>query len=567
MAGHDGLSQEATTSIQGDTSIYHLDALGDQVFVFDPNMDMEKVQQLIDTIYSMQSGRGSEFNDHRFALLFKPGSYDLDVRVGYYMHIIGLGETPDEVTITGAVRSKSTSSRHHVLTNFWRGVENLAVVPAVEPANVWGVSQAAPMRRVHVKGDLQLHDGGYSSGGFLADSKIDGTVLAGSQQQWFTRNSEVNGWTGGAWNIMFMGVTGAPETNWPQGPVTTVDRMPPVREKPCLVWKDGKLYVFVPDVKNNSSGPSWLEGNKNTTTILVDEFFIVKQGASANTINSALANGKNLLFTPGVYELDSPINVTHPGTLIIGLGMATLTPVNGNAAMEISDVDGVTISGLIFNAGGILSATLMKVGEPDHHNDHQGNPTFLFDVFFRVGGPSQGSATTCLTINSNNVTVDHTWLWRADHGSGVGWDENKAAHGLIVNGDHVTIYGLFNEHFQEYQTIWNGNFGRTFFYQCELPYDPPAMNDWKHGGTNGYAAYKVSDKVQRHEALGLGIYCYFRDAAITEDQAIEVPEPVQKDIRHVVTFWLNGNKESSIQHIINEKGGAVTEANRKAVLD
>ena len=269
----------------GDSILYHLNSLGDNVFVFNSQMDMTKVQNLIDSIYNKQSSKKSEFNENRFALLFEPGNYNLDVKVGYYMHVIGLGETPEEVVITGAVRSKSTNVRNHVLSNFWREAENLTVIPTIEPANVWGVSQAAALRRIYIKGNLQLHDSGYASGGFLADCKIDGAVLAGSQQQWFSRNAALQEWEGGQWNIMFMGVSGAPPANWPEGPITTLETTPFVREKPYLIFKEGKFYVKIPDVKENSSGPGWLNGNKDEKAISLDEFYMVKQGCSADSIN------------------------------------------------------------------------------------------------------------------------------------------------------------------------------------------------------------------------------------------------------------------------------------------
>ena len=58
---------------------------------------------------------------------------------------------------------------------------------------LWAVSQAAPLRRVHVNQNLMLSEAGYSSGGFLADALIGGNIFAGSQQQWFTRNAKLAG--------------------------------------------------------------------------------------------------------------------------------------------------------------------------------------------------------------------------------------------------------------------------------------------------------------------------------------------------------------------------------------
>jgi hypothetical protein len=105
-----------------------------------------------------------------------------------------------------------------------------------------------------------------------------------------------------------------------------------------------------------------------------------------------------------------------------------------------------------------------------------------------------------LEINSNDTIVDHTWIWRADHGSGAGWTTNPSANGLVVNGNNVTAYGLFVEHHQQYQVLWNGNGGRTYFYQSEIPLRPAGPGqlhqrlDAKGARINGWASYKVADK-------------------------------------------------------------------------
>ena len=256
----------------------------------------------------------------------------------------------------------------------------------------------------------------------------------------------------------------------------------------------------------------------------VKDFYIARAGTdNSESINDALKKGKNLIITPGIYYLDNCIKVTKPGTVIMGIGLPSLMPVNGTSAIEIADVDGITVCGITIDAGPIKSETLFLIGEPGSVKSHEADPSFLYDVFFRVGGPAEGSAKSCLVINSKNVIVDHIWLWRADHGNGVGWSKNRCANGLIVNGDDVTIYGLFNEHFQEYQTLWNGNNGRVYFYQSEMPYDPPTADSWKHDGINGYASYKVADNVKNHEAWGIGIYNVFYNAPVIVDNAIETP--------------------------------------------
>jgi len=141
--------------------------------------------------------------------------------------------------------------------------------------------------------------------------------------------------------------------------------------------------------------------------------------------------------------------------------------------------------------------------------DHAADPICLYDLCARVGGATIGTVDHCVVINAHNVVGDNFWLWRADHGAGANWTQNASDSGLVVNGDDVTIYVLFVEHFEQYQTLWNGNRGRVYFYQSELPYDAPSQKDWSHDGVNGYASYKVVNTVASHQAYGLGIYGVF----------------------------------------------------------
>ncbi|WP_445262676.1 hypothetical protein, partial [Pseudomonas sp. EL_65y_Pfl2_R96] len=103
-------------------------------------------------------------------------------------------------------------------------------------------------------------------------------------------------------------------------------------------------------------------------------------------------------------------------TVVLGLGLATLLSEAGNAAMLIADVPGVSVAGLLIDAGPQLSPVLMEVGPKGANRDHRANPTLLADVFFRVGGAAVGNVGSCLEINSGHVICDHLWIWRADHG-------------------------------------------------------------------------------------------------------------------------------------------------------
>ncbi|MFF8860778.1 RICIN domain-containing protein [Streptomyces sp. NPDC015139] len=526
--------------------------LGPNVALFDPSMSSATIQSRLDSIFKQQET--NQFGSQRQAVLFKPGTYDADVNVGFYTQVLGLGLTPDAVNVNGAVHAEADWFQGNATQNFWRGAENLSVTPR-NGADRWAVSQAAAYRRMHLRGNLALDDGGWSSGGYLADSRIDGKVDSGSQQQWLTRNSQLGGWTGSNWNMVFVGSQGVPGTSFPNPPHTTVAQSPVTREKPFLyVDGAGKYQVFVPSTRTDSTATSWAGGNPAGTSLPLSRFYVVKPGATAAQIDAALAAGQNLLVTPGVYHLDRTLKVTRPDTVVLGLGLATFVPDNGITAMTVADVDGVKIAGLLFDAGTTSSKTLVEVGPAGSTASHAADPTSLHDVYFRIGGAGVGKAATSLVVNSDNVIGDHMWIWRADHGSGVGWTSNTADTGLVVNGDDVTMYGLFVEHFQKYQTIWNGNGGRTYFFQNEMPYDPPSQSAWMNGSTQGYAAYKVADSVTSHQAYGLGSYCYFNvNPSVTAARAIEAPNKPDVRFTSMVTVSLGGT--GTISHVVNNTGG------------
>ena len=552
------------TGTGGDTGETTPPDFGPNVLIFDPSMSMETIQSKLDEVFQKQES--NHFGEERFTYFFKPGQYDLDVQVGFYMTVLGLGQSPDDVTITGAVRSKADWFNGNATQNFWRAAENLAIVPTQDGnTEVWAVSQATALRRIHIKGTIDLWDKGWSSGGFIADSKIDQQINSGSQQQFLTRNTVLTNWQGSSWNMVFVGDEQAPSGSWAGSGYTVVDKTPTVREKPYLVIDSaGKYSVRVPALKANSKGISWGAGEAAGTSLPISTFYVARSDKdSASTINAALAAGKNLILTPGIYHLASSLEVKKAGTVVLGLGLATLTPDQGTAAMTIADVDGVTVGGVLFDAGPSNSPTLLTIGAAKSAVSHASSPTALFDVSCRVGGAAAGNATSCVEINSNDVLIDNVWLWRADHGDGVGWDVNKSKNGLTVNGNGVSAYGLFVEHFEEYQTIWNGNGGRVYFYQSEIPYDVPSQNVWTHNGVKGYSSYKVADSVTSHDARGLGVYSVFNNP-VTLENAIETPSAAGVQMQHMITVFLGSTGGAAINHIINGTGGTVNNGNMQA---
>jgi hypothetical protein len=554
--------------------------LGPNVVVFDPSMSTSQIQTTVDAIATQQVD--NEMGSQRYALLFKPGTYGtatnpLIVQVGYYTDVAGLGASPTDVVINGHVDVYNrclTPDNCIALNNFWRSVSNLTINVAGlagcrSSGDFWAVSQAAPMRRVNITGgNLTLMDyctagPQYASGGFIADSKT-GFIINGSQQQFLVRDSSIGGWSNGVWNQVFSGVVGAPpqsfsNTPYNPPPYTTLAASPVTRENPFLyVDSSGQYNVFAPALRRNSSDTTWGSGPAAGSSIPISQFFVAKPTDGAKAINTALARGQNLIFTPGIYHLDRSIDVKRADTVVLGLGFPTLVPDKGVTAMTIDDVKGVKLAGLMFDAGSVNSPVLLRVGKPNSHKSDPNDPTSLQDVFFRIGGAAAGRATTSLVVNSDNVILDDIWAWRADHGNGVGWTVNTADTGVVVNGDDVTAYGLFVEHYQKYEVIWNGERGRTIMFQNEMPYDPPDQAAWTHDGVNGFAAYKVADTVENHEAWGLGSYCFFNVAAIHAERAFEIPSTVE--LHDILTVFLNGS--GGIDHVVNNTGAAVNSTNQ-----
>jgi hypothetical protein len=529
---------------------------GPNVTIFDPATPAATIQSKLDSIFASQES--SEFGAARYALFFKPGKYDVDARIGFYTQVSGLGLSPDDVVINGGMRADARWRKGNATLNFWRDVENMSVVPA-GGFDRWAVSQAAPMRRMHIRGDLVLDDGGWSSGGFLADSKVDGEVRSGSQQQWLTRNSALGSWKGSNWNMVFVGTEHAPTNSFPDPPYTTIDAAPVIREKPFLIVDGrGAWKVFVPALRSNAEGTTWSAGRPGGVARPLSEFVIIKPGTSAATMNGALARNKSLIIAPGVYHLDAPLHVTGENTIVLGLGLATLVPDGGVSAIDVDDVDGVTLAGLLIDAGPTNSPVLVQIGPSGSSARHSSNPTVLSDLFVRVGGAGIGKATRSVEINSHDVIGDHLWLWRADHGNGVGWTSNTASNGLVVNGNDVTMYGLFVEHYQQHQVQWNGNGGRTYMFQNEMPYDVPNQAEWMSGATQGFAAYRVDAAVTSHDAWGLGSYCFFnKNPTMVADHAFEAPVAPGVRFRNMVTVSLGGGK-GTIAHVINQTGTAAT---------
>lgn len=599
-----------------------MELFGENMIIFAETDEVTKIDAIVDEIFTRQNdyAADAQFNENRYAINFKPGDYTTTkiMELGFYTHIGGLGKTPYDVTLNNIeipayLDGQPGTNGANATCNFWRSTENVSIMDTGDNTSKfgswrggqfnWAVAQAAPLRRVYSERVVNYDwNWGWASGGYTSDCLFTGVNNEGntagtfSGQQFFTRNSKLVGNAfGTTLNNFFMGVespnlpnasTGdalingngysnwaIPNANGEQQVFTNIESTPIIREKPFLfIDDDGEYKVFVPALNKDTKGTTWSKNNMGAGEVVsLDAFYIAKEGDTASSINEKLEAGKHIFFTPGVYHAEETIKVNKENTIVLGTGMASIIPDNEDTAMRVADKDGITIAGLIFDAGS-HSKSLLEVGEDGKHIDHSDNPTLLADLFFRVGGTTSEltKADDALIINSDDVIGDHFWIWRADHGAGVEWYGNESKHGLIVNGDNVNCYALFNEHFQEYNTLWNGENGATYFYQNETAYDPISQEAWMNhdGTTNGYSSYKVANKVDTHYAVGLGIYNVFiftgpgydaMDVQIQLDSGIEVPNKKGVLIENACmqTFAKDDGVLQKINHIVNDTGKGV----------
>ena len=576
-----GVDGEKKTQI-GET----LSAFGEGTLVFDESDDLTAVQEEIDDVHShLESSWEGQFSTTRYAMMALPGYYpDLSVKLGYYTSAYGLGLVPDDTTIGELYVSTNVLSNNNSTCTFWRNAENLHMTGSTQ----FAVSQATSLRRCHFDQNLYLaHPSGWSSGGFLADSKIEANIESRTQQQWMSRNDEFRAWRGASHNYVFAGcVGGVPASAWAENTSrTSVEEVvPQIAEMPFLYY-DNTYKLFIPAIRKDTTGVSWGEDLGAGKSVPLDDCYLARDEFDDDkTLNTALRQGKHIVFTPGIYHLHRPLRVQKADTVLLGLGYATLQIEDDNSlgAILADDVAGLRFGSLLIDAGK-KSQYMVQVGEAKTALRHHDNPSVFSDIFCRIGGKENAhtEATEAMVIYQNDLIGDNFWLWRADHSRGVAWEDyyyedeegeehinygNPSITGLRVEGDYVTCYGLMVEHFEGYQTLWNGEYGRTVMYQSEVPYNVPNQKKWMSSPEKeGYASYKVGDKVEHHYALGIGVYWvhYTYDFL---GCAIEVPQREGIHMEHLVTTTFSGYESGGIRHVINDYGDAVGEGGKFRAL-
>jgi len=464
------------------------------------------------SLYS--SFRQAQFSDERLAILLTSGSHNVDIGLGYYMSLYGVGKSRSDVSLNSfyALDLYDDGSGGGATQNFWRSVEG---VTATGRSLTWATSQACPIRRSHIQGDLSLsvishHGTHWSSGGFLGDTRVDGTLTCGTQQQFFFRNDEFLSGTdcGGLVNGAFVGSSGQDASEH----VSDMPQTPDVAEKPFLVEDNGQWFVAVPPRTLGGSGTS---GDAVQELISFDDVHVARAGDDVAAINAGIAGKRALVLTPGIYNLQGSIEVSQDDFVVLGLGFATLVAKTTAPALYVTGQD-VRVAAVLFEAGSTSLGT-----ETQPLLNWEGASGIGSDIFSRVGAfPGRGCALTRADVHvrvaGQGTLLDNTWMWHADHDDCDGVSDSCLdQNGLVVDARDVIVYGLKAEHMFDDHVLWNGENGTAVFFQCELPYHQPNF------GTSGKVGYHVADHVQEHHGVALGVYIVFDQ--LTHGLAFQAP--------------------------------------------
>eukprot|EP00928_Gymnodinium_smaydae_P091113 TRINITY_DN74817_c0_g1_i1.p1 TRINITY_DN74817_c0_g1~~TRINITY_DN74817_c0_g1_i1.p1 ORF type:complete len:621 (-),score=51.79 TRINITY_DN74817_c0_g1_i1:214-2076(-) len=479
-----------------------------------------------------------QFGKRRRAILLRTGDYhNLTIPVNWYTSLMGVGVQPRDVRVRGILSKDAyPGSEKGCLENFWKSAEGLTTS---EDVTLWAVSQAAPLRRAVIGGDLLLSEtdahstnngSHFASGGFLADVQIGGSLNWGDQQQFFFRNSEFANvdYTSAGQSMVFVGVTGAPSynTSMPKPLISNVFETPSVAEKPYLVEHEGEWYIVVPEVEHRKRGVTSAWSRFGLRWIPIDRVFVAREGDTADDIARGIVGKQALLLTPAIYGLQHPIRISQPGFVVLGIGMPTLVALQGLSAIVVDRrAYGVRIAQVLLEAG-----TPLTVDATEPLLSWRGDRGVASDLFARVGAFSYQTDfhPSCLIpkvdimvkVDGDGVIFDNAWLWHADHddctlGLGTAYadppksDEAFSATGLLVNGDNVIGYGLAVEHTKHDLLQWEGENGKVFFFQSELPYR--SNLDF---GTQGWVGFKVGYDVESFDGFGIGVYQVFNTFAM-----------------------------------------------------
>ncbi len=555
---------------------------GANVTIFDPSMSVASINAALNAAPPAGDGKRQFF--------FLPGTYGdpsvtpatattsnvVQAEVAPGTVVAGLGTSPCDVVINGAL-----SINNGFLAIRDSQMSNLTINPiqANVPAGgmLWYTSQTATLRRVNILGDLYVSPvtqtpgacenpcnpvtqgfqinvvPGVANGFVITNSVITGNVINGDglnrpgiegnggNSDIYFQQDDIGGYTGFGSDMVFSGTVGAPPDNFGPGSVspyaapgdiTTVPVTPVIREAPFVYYDGSRFRVFRPSAQFNVRGANWSTAWRLGDSLPLSGFYLasVAAGDNAETMNAALASGKNLLLGPGTYVLDAPITVARPNQVVMGLGDPILRADNTATLVVKDSAPGTVLSkfnadGRAFDASdmGPFADNQIVIGDTPHRSGSPIDPTTLSDV------SSVSGATNAYLLNQNYTILNQAQI-QTNNNSGDGyttanWVASSGNTGAIVNGDHNTWQGIWLEHFKKTELTWNGQYGNVTFLENErpltVPFDDPGEigvqpHVWKMSADfDGYPALAVAPSVdhfrldgfQSWSRLGNGCYC------------------------------------------------------------
>ena len=451
--------------------------------------------------------------------------------IGANTVLAGLGKSPCDVVINGALFIQDGS-----LSVTQRRLINMTINPieANTPENTmhWASSQNAIWRRVNFLGGVEisnLETGSQNFGAMFANSNIAGNILAGNGMlittdplqpdgygnntngMYYVQGSTIGGFSGYAGLFEFIGTKGAPAQNFAPGPsagvpggdIGNLEKLPVVREAPFVYYnsKKAQFEVFKPSVQRNRKGYDWRVNSSTGKFLPLSSFYIADPAVdTATTLNAQLAAGKNLMLNPGTYNLSETLIINKPDTMVLALGVPVLKSAAGVQTLKITDkATGTILYGFNVTSdapGAVVADYQLQIGV-NGGTGKASNPTSITDVNVA------SRAFIAEVINQNYVIQNQGEInTSTDSTSAATWGTPDGSHGIMVNGDNVTLQGLYVEHYKKFPLIWYGNKGQVHYMVNEPPYTPyydtpnvlPTTWQWAtdfHGYPSIYIDYNV----------------------------------------------------------------------------
>ena len=355
------------------------------------------------------------------------------------------------------------------------------------------------------------------------------------------QGSAIGGFTGFGGLYQFTGTEGAPAQDFgpgaagqPGGDKGNANKLPVVRESPFVYYDttNNEFEFFKPKVQNNRKGYDWKMNGSTGDVLPMSAFYIANPTDTVSTLNAQLASGKNLILNPGNYTgLTEPLTVSRANTVIYGLGNAQIAGAAGVQTLKVTDsATGAVLAGFLIGAaapGAVTPAAIQVQIGVDGGTGSASNPTALIDTNVA------SRAVTAEVINQDYVIHSQAEVnTSTNSSSAAAWATPDGSYGIVVNGDNVTLQGLYIEHYKKTQLTWNGDKGRIDYLVNEPPYRPyyatpnVVPDTWKmNADFDGWPSISISDDVKKFDAEGyMTVHIFMGGCRCEIDANTIVPE-------------------------------------------